>query len=393
MSTWNLSAVGTAQETHDNWSQQLQQYHQHQLHANSFYQQYHQHHSQQQQQQQQALACEPSTLPSQLYAHHGAKYSDYHSAAVTTSGMQHYHPTSRYHPSTTGSTFQHHHAGLPGQQQLQQHQVDSVTEAAGIANSDGQTPTAEEQRTYRMAKMTAAAAAAFTMGALPDQLMTTPSFDVHGQLPPTPTSSTEDIHNLSLPVKSAAHAIFPWMKVPYAVDPCVTAKRTRQSYTRYQTLELEKEFRTNRYLTRRRRIEIARTVALTERQIKIWFQNRRMKAKKEHKPADSSVQTEESFSSEPSLSSSSLHTASSSAGVCDVKECATSACVTTCSRNIPAADYQPSFVSAGSLPTSMEPSRDPYRHHQQHHHLVTAGPGLLAPGYTPMSSVKCEMAI
>ena len=60
----------------------------------------------------------------------------------------------------------------------------------------------------------------------------------------------------------------------------VKIKRPRTSFNRDQLATLEKEFKSNPYLTELRRQNLAAKLNLQESQIKIWFQNKRAKLKK-----------------------------------------------------------------------------------------------------------------
>ena len=70
-------------------------------------------------------------------------------------------------------------------------------------------------------------------------------------------------------------------------------KKTRTAFTGRQVYELEKKFKAKRYLTAPERSELAKTLGMTETQVKIWFQNRRTKWKKKNATTKNAIASDD----------------------------------------------------------------------------------------------------
>ncbi|KAM8952872.1 homeobox protein CDX-4-like [Pelodytes ibericus] len=98
--------------------------------------------------------------------------------------------------------------------------------------------------------------------------------------------SVDTTHTAALSPNTQSQNSYDWMRKTVqstSTGKTRTKEKYRVVYTDHQRLELEKEFHYSRYITIRRKTELAANLRLSERQVKIWFQNRRAKERKLYK--------------------------------------------------------------------------------------------------------------
>ncbi|XP_077200401.1 NK1 transcription factor-related protein 1 [Paroedura picta] len=110
-----------------------------------------------------------------------------------------------------------------------------------------------------------------------------PAFPPQPQPPPQQTAQP--------PAAAAAPSGKAKRKRPGSDAKSGKPRRARTAFTYEQLVALENKFKATRYLSVCERLNLALSLSLTETQVKIWFQNRRTKWKKQNPGADTSAPT------------------------------------------------------------------------------------------------------
>nr|CAB3263358.1 uncharacterized protein LOC778551 [Phallusia mammillata] len=109
--------------------------------------------------------------------------------------------------------------------------------------------------------------------------------------PPSPSSSTSSMTSPSSPQKTTVHlpaylrsrlnGVVNASEVDGSNGKPKKCRRSRTVFTELQMLGLEKRFEKQQYLSTPDRVELAELLGLSQLQVKTWYQNRRMKWKKQ----------------------------------------------------------------------------------------------------------------